>query len=111
MFGSDIASNDSRAQYRSQWRINYPLYSWRDRWQRRVGYPVEIYPTTHSMFSPTYVCALVALLSQVLRMIGVEIGSEDLTATLMTVLTVVSAIVILVRRYWKGDLTVNGAHR
>jgi hypothetical protein len=43
MFGGDIASNDSRAQYRGQWRINYTIESWRDRWVRRGGYPVEIY--------------------------------------------------------------------
>jgi hypothetical protein len=43
MFNGDIASNDSRAQYRGQWRVNYTLDSWRDRWERRGGYPVEIY--------------------------------------------------------------------
>ena len=43
MFSGDIASNDSRPQYRGQWRVNYTLDSWRDRWQRRGGYPVETY--------------------------------------------------------------------
>ena len=43
MFAGDIASNDSRPQYRGQWRVNYTLDIWRDRWERRGGYPVEIY--------------------------------------------------------------------
>jgi len=43
MFNGDIASNDSRAQYKGQWRMNYTIDSWRDRWERRGAYPVEIY--------------------------------------------------------------------
>jgi hypothetical protein len=43
MFGGDIASNDSRSQYRGLWRINYDQDSWADRWVRRGGYPLEIY--------------------------------------------------------------------
>jgi uncharacterized membrane protein len=63
------------------------------------------------MFSPTYVSALVALLSQVLPWIGLEIGTEELTTTITTIATVVAALVILIRRFWKGDVTVFGAHR
>ena len=63
------------------------------------------------MFSPTYVSALVALLSQVLPMMGVEIGSDDLTTMISTVATIIATFVILIRRHWKGDVTIFGAHR
>jgi hypothetical protein len=43
MFGSDIASNDSRPQYKGKFRINYTLDSWAERWVRQGGYPLEIY--------------------------------------------------------------------
>lgn len=43
MFGGDIASNDSRPQYRGLFRINYTQESWADRYVRRGGYPMEIY--------------------------------------------------------------------
>jgi hypothetical protein len=43
MFGGDIASNDSRKQYLGLWRINYTIDGWKDRWERRGGYPVEFY--------------------------------------------------------------------
>lgn len=64
-----------------------------------------------AMFSPTYVSVLVALLSQILPMLGVEIGNDNHTNAITTILTIVAALVILVRRYWKGDVTVVGAHR
>jgi len=63
------------------------------------------------MFSPTYVSALVALLSQVLPMIGLEIGTDELTNFITTAATIGAALVILIRRFWKGDITVFGAHR
>ena len=61
--------------------------------------------------SPTYVSALVALLSQILPLLGVEIGSEDLTTTITTISTIVAVLVILIRRYLKGDLTLAGMKR
>ncbi len=61
--------------------------------------------------SPTYVSALVALLSQVLPIIGVEIGSDDLTNAITTIATIVAALVIMIRRFWKGDVTIFGSHR
>jgi hypothetical protein len=63
------------------------------------------------MFSPTYVSALVALLAQLLPMIGVEIATDELTNFLMTGATIVAALVILGRRFLKGDVTVFGAKR
>ena len=44
-------------------------------------------------------------------MIGVEIGNDELTITIATVATIISAFVNLIRRFWKGDVTVFGAHR
>lgn len=43
MFGGDIASNDSRAQFKGQFRTNYTLETWADRYVRRGGYPMEYY--------------------------------------------------------------------
>lgn len=43
MFDGKIASNDSRAQYRGLFRINYTLDSWAERWVRRGGYSMEFY--------------------------------------------------------------------
>jgi hypothetical protein len=43
MLGGDIASNDSRKEYRGQFRTNYTLDSWRERYEKRGGYIVEYY--------------------------------------------------------------------
>lgn len=63
------------------------------------------------MFSPTYISALVAVLAQLLPMIGIEVGSEQLTTTISTILTVAAGLVIMWRRLTKGDISLFGTHR
>jgi uncharacterized membrane protein len=60
------------------------------------------------VISPSYISASVLLLAQLLPLLGVQIGTEELTAFVSTVVSIIAGIVILVRRYQKGDLNVAG---
>jgi uncharacterized membrane protein len=48
--------------------------------------------------SPTTVSALAILLVTVLKLLGVEVASESLTTTIETVVVIVGAVVIYIRR-------------
>lgn len=60
------------------------------------------------MISPTYVSGIVLVLAQVLPLIGVTIGSEELTTFVSTLVSIISGLIILVRRHGKGDITIAG---
>jgi len=59
------------------------------------------------MFSQEYVGALAIVLVGVLKLFGVEIGTE----TVSTVIMAVIAVWVAVRRYQKGDITPLGARK
>ena len=63
------------------------------------------------MFSPTYISALIAVLAQILPLIGIEVGSEQLMDAITTILTIVAGLVIMYRRIAKGDVTLFGQLR
>lgn len=61
--------------------------------------------------SQTYLAAFIAVLVQVLSYLGINIGSEELTTTATTLVTIVSALWIMFNRYGKGDITIAGVRK
>ena len=57
-----------------------------------------------SIVSPTYVSALAVILVSILGMFKIEIGNEVLTALITGVL----GVIVAVRRYQKGNISVAG---
>ena len=60
------------------------------------------------VFAPTYIAAIVSILVQVLNAMGVEVGSEALTTTLTTLITIGSALFIAFRQVATGKSTLGG---
>lgn len=58
--------------------------------------------------SHTISSVLVVLLVQVLPFIGVNVGSDELTNAISTIITVIAGVYIWIRRVQKGDVTVAG---
>lgn len=58
--------------------------------------------------SQTYLAVFISLLVQVLPLAGITIGSDQLTQTIQTLVTVASGLWVLVRRYQNGDINVFG---
>ncbi len=61
--------------------------------------------------SQTYAAAIVVLLSQVLPLLGINVGTEALTTTLATVITVVAGLWVIVRRLQNGDIDAFGRRK
>jgi hypothetical protein len=61
--------------------------------------------------SPTYLAGIVVVLSQVLPLIGINVGSEALTTMLATAFTIGAGLVVMYRRLMKGDVSIFGAHK
>lgn len=58
--------------------------------------------------SPTYISAVIMVLLQVFNWLGINVGSDALTTTATTLLTIAAGLVIIYRRWQKGDITVAG---
>ena len=58
--------------------------------------------------SQTILATIINILAFVLPLLGVEIGSEQLTTTVQTIAVVGTALCIWFRRVSKGDVTVVG---
>lgn len=63
------------------------------------------------MFAPTYIAAAVAVAVNLLKMAGIEVGSEELTTTVTTIITVVSGLVIMFRQLASGRSTLGGLRK
>lgn len=61
--------------------------------------------------SQTYASGLIVLLVQLLPLIGVNVGSAELTTTIQTIVTVAGAVWVLVRRFQVGDIAISGARK
>lgn len=48
--------------------------------------------------SQTYIAAVVVVLAQVLPLFGINVGSEQLTTTIVTILTIGAGIWVMIRR-------------
>jgi len=60
------------------------------------------------MFSPTYIAAIVALVIFVAKLFNINLQQQGLTELITEVAGIISAIVILARRFQKGDITILG---
>lgn len=60
------------------------------------------------MFSPTYISAVVAVVVNILSLLGINVGTDALTTTATTIVTIVAGLVILFRRWSKGDVSMVG---
>lgn len=58
--------------------------------------------------SPTYIVAVVTALSAFLRLFHVEIGSEQLTTTVITIISIAGPLFIALRHWVKGNTTLVG---
>lgn len=58
--------------------------------------------------STTYISVLVIFLAQLLPKLGITVGTDELTTTVTTIVTLASGVWILIRRYQKGDVTLAG---
>ena len=63
------------------------------------------------MISTTYASATIAILAQVLPMLGIEVGSAELTTTLQTLITIGAGLWIMKERLKRGDLNVFGVRK
>jgi len=61
--------------------------------------------------STEYVSAIVVILVSILPRLGFQVGSEELTAWIQAGITLVGGIVIMIRRYRKGDINILGAKK
>lgn len=61
--------------------------------------------------SQTIVAVAINLLSVILPKAGVTVGSEELTTTVTTIIAVVSALYIWVRRVKNGDVNALGKRK
>ena len=60
------------------------------------------------MYSGTYLSVIVIILAQLLPLIGVQVGSDELTTTIQTLVEIGAGIVILYKRWTRGDVGVFG---
>jgi len=61
--------------------------------------------------SSQYISALVLVLVAVLPKIGLTVGSEELTSWIQAGITLVGGIIIMVKRFKRGDITVLGTRK
>lgn len=58
--------------------------------------------------SQTYIASAVMIVVNVLSLLGVDVGSEQMTTTLTTIITVLSGLWIMWRRFRSGDINALG---
>jgi hypothetical protein len=62
-------------------------------------------------YSGTYLSVIVGILAIILPKLGIEIGSEELTAWIGTTIFIVTQIVILYKRWVRGDISLFGSRK
>ena len=63
------------------------------------------------MFSTTYFAAAVTILSQVLPLLGINVGSDALTTTIQTIVAIVAGLWVIKERIARGDVKWFGARK
>lgn len=61
--------------------------------------------------SQTYISVIVLFLAQLLPAIGINVGTEELTTTIQTLVTLGAGFWILIRRLQVGDITFAGVRK
>lgn len=59
-------------------------------------------------FSPTYISSIVALAMFITGLFNIKLNESGLTEILTAIIGIISAIVVLIRRYQKGDISIIG---
>jgi len=62
-----------------------------------------------NMVSKTYLTAGIIILSQLVRLLGIEIGQVELQTTIHTLVEISGAIFVLWNRFQKGDINAFGS--
>lgn len=62
-------------------------------------------------FSSQYLSAIVIILVSVLPKFGVQVGSDELTSWLQAALTVAGGIIIMIKRFKQGGISVLGVRK
>ncbi len=60
-------------------------------------------------FSPTYISAAVVVIVAILNIFKINVNQGDVEPIITAIVSAIAGIVVLVRRYQKGDLTPIGA--
>ena len=60
------------------------------------------------MLAPSAIAALAVVLSQILRLAGVNVVNEDVTTTLATLIAVIGGLVVYFRQVKSGASTIYG---
>ena len=63
------------------------------------------------MFSPTYVSAAIVVIVALFNLFKVNLKQEDIEPIATAIITAIAGIVVLVRRYKQGDLTIIGSRK
>lgn len=58
--------------------------------------------------SQTYIATAVLLVTNVLNLLGIDVGGEQMTTTLTTIITILSGLWIMWRRFRSGDINAFG---
>jgi uncharacterized membrane protein len=61
--------------------------------------------------STTYITAIVIVFVQLLSFIGIDVGTEEVTSALTTIITVIGGLVIAYRRWMQNDITIAGVKK
>ena len=61
--------------------------------------------------STTYSAALISILATVLPMLGISVGSEELTTTFRVILVIISGLWVIKERVKRGDISILGVRR
>ena len=62
-------------------------------------------------YSTTYASVIVAVVAEVLKWSGIEVGGEALTTTVLTLIQVLSGVWILIERFKKGGISALGVKK
>lgn len=58
--------------------------------------------------APSYIATIAALLAQVLKLLGIEVGDEQLTNAIVTVITIGAGLVVVFRQLTEGRSNLFG---
>ena len=62
-------------------------------------------------FSPTYISALVIVLVSIFNMFQISITKEELEPIISAAIVLISGIIVLVRRFKLGNVTIVGTRK
>ena len=61
--------------------------------------------------SPTYISGIVIVIVAILNFLGVKVGNNEITKIVEGLVPAILGIIIIIRRYKKGDLSIIGTKK